>query len=128
MDDNYEAIGKLEINQTPVQDGRGTVLRQYTFGGPQSGRDTRLYLSAIELEHLLHIAKSSHTNRVILNRAGLVVTVRRSSSGHIFEEVRIMCDRPVREILPSQMKMQTNAQEAKNFARAYGVKPSKLII
>jgi len=128
MEDNHDPIGKLEVNHTPVQDGRGTVLRQYTFGGPESGRDTRMYLHAIELEHLLHIAKSAPTNRVILNRAGLVVTVRRSSSGHVFEEVRIVCDQPVRETIAGEMKMSCTNDEARRFARAYGVKPKKIII
>lgn len=123
-----EVFGTLEINNTPLQDGRGTVIKQFTFGGPNTARDSRMFLHAIELEHLLHIARASKTNRVVLHRAGLVVTTRRSPSGHVYEEFRLVCDHPVKEELPTGVKVNCTNDEAKRMAAAYGVKPSKIII
>ena len=124
-----DIANRLTVNDTPLQEpNHDRVLKTYTFGGPSSGRDSRMFLHAIELEHLLHIAKSSKTNRVILHRAGLVVTVRQSRDGHVYEEIRIVCDQPVIEELPTGLKMNVTKAEAKRFVNAYGVKPSKVII
>lgn len=120
-------IGMVEVNRTPLQiENEDKILRTYKFGGPSSGRDTRMYLHAMELEHLLAIARVSQTNRVILHRAGLIVTVRRSRDGHVYEEVRLECDQPVTERLPTGFSTQTTNQEAMRLARAYGAKPTSI--
>ena len=124
-----DIANRLTVNDTPLQEpNHDRVLKTYTFGGPSSGRDSRMFLHAIELEHLLHIAKSSPTNRVILHRAGLVVTVRQSRNGHVYEEIRMVCDQPVIEEIPTGFKMDVTKTEAKRFVNAYGVKPRKVII
>ena len=120
-------IGFVEVNETPLQvASEDEIIRSYTFGGPASGRDTRMYLHALELEHLLEMARCSRSNRVILNRAGLVVTVRRSRDGHVYEEVRLVCDQPVCEVLPVGFKLPSTNDEARRLAHAYGVKPSSI--
>lgn len=124
-----DIANRLTVSETPLQEeDRDAILKTYTFGGPSSGRDSRMFLHAIELEHLLHIARSSTTNRVILHRAGLSVTVRQSRDGHVYEEFRMVCDRPVREETPTGFGVNVTQNEAKRFVAAYGVKPSKVII
>ena len=120
-------IGFLQVNETPLQVGNeDEVIRVYKFGGPDSGRDTRMYLHAMELEHLLEVARCSRSNRVILHRAGLVVTVRRSRDGHVYEEVRLECDQPVCEVLPTGFKLPTTNDEARRLAHAYNIKPGNI--
>ena len=50
----------LRVNDQPLQiASQDQILRRYELGGPDSLRDTRLYLDRADLEHLLQIAKAS---------------------------------------------------------------------
>ena len=65
--------------------GQAETLREYTWGGPDTGRDTRLIFEPAVLEELLKVSKASSTGRVVCMGAGFRVRVRRDSKGRVFE-------------------------------------------
>ena len=66
-----DPMRSLQVNNTPLQiAGEDETLREYTLGGPECGRDVRLFLDRKVLEHLLDVSKSSNTGRVVsLNKS-----------------------------------------------------------
>lgn len=99
-----DPMRSLQVNDTPLQiDGEDETLREYTLGGPDCGRDVRLFLDRKVLEHLLDVAKSSNTGRVVLYGAGIKMKVRRSKSGHMYESLHLTSRYPVPENLSSNI-------------------------
>ena len=98
----------LKINDQPLQiASQDQILRRYELGGPDTLRDTRLYLDRADLEELLKIAKASPTGRVVLPCAGLRWELRRSRDGHQYEVFKICSRPPQPERLPSGLITQT---------------------
>jgi hypothetical protein len=98
----------LKVNDQPLQiASQDQILRRYELGGPDSLRDTRLYLDRADLEELLKIAKASPTGRVVLPCAGLRWELRRSRDGHQYEIFKITSRPPQPERLPSGLVTET---------------------
>ena len=101
-------VRSLQVNDTPLQiSGEDEVLREYTLGGPDCGRDVRMLIDRKVLEHLLDVAKSSNTNRVCLHGAGIKMKVRRSANGHMYETLHLTSRYPVPEQLPTGLSVDT---------------------
>lgn len=99
-------VRSLQINDTPLQiAGEDEVLREYTLGGPDCGRDVRMFIDRKVLEHLLDVAKSSNCNRVVLHGAGIKMKVRRASNGHMYETLHLTSRFPVPEQLPTGLEV-----------------------
>jgi hypothetical protein len=99
-----DPLRTLQVNNTPLQiDGQDETLREFTLGGPDCGRDVRLFLDRKVLEHLLEVSKSSNTGRVVLYGAGIKMKVRRSKSGHLYETMHLTSRYPVPENLSSEI-------------------------
>ena len=99
----------LQVNDTPIQiAGEDETLREYTLGGPDCERDVRLFLDRKVLEHLLDVAKSASTGRVVLYGAGIKMKVRRSKSGHMYETLHLTSRYPVPENLASNINFNRN--------------------
>lgn len=102
------AVRSLKVNDTPLQiSGEDEVIREFTLGGPDCGRDVRMLIDRKVLEHLLDVAKSSNCNRVVLHGAGIKMKVRRASSGHMYETLHLMSRFPVPEQLPTELSVDT---------------------
>jgi len=100
------AARSLKVNDTPLQiSGEDAVLREFTLGGPDCGRDVRMLIDRKVLEHLLDVAKSSNCNRVVLHGAGIKMKVRRSASGHMYETLHLTSRFPVAEQLPTELSI-----------------------
>ena len=84
------------------------VLREFTLGGPDCGRDVRMLIDRKVLEHLLDVAKSSNCNRVVLHGAGIKMKVRRSATGHMYETLHLTSRFPVPEQLPTSLEVNTS--------------------
>tara|TARA_R110002020_G_C15876121_1_gene738625 strand:+ start:85 stop:447 length:363 start_codon:yes stop_codon:yes gene_type:complete len=105
----------LQVNDTPIQiAGEDETLREFTLGGPDCGRDVRFFLDRKVLEHLLEVAKSSNTGRVVLYGAGIKMKVRRSKSGHMYETLHLTSRYPVPENLSSNITL--NKSKAQQLA------------
>ncbi len=97
-------VRSLKVNDTPLQiAGEDEVIREFTLGGPECGRDVRMLIDRKVLEHLLDVAKSSNCNRVVLHGAGIKMKVRRASSGHMYETLHLVSMLPVPEQLPTEL-------------------------
>jgi len=91
LDPKYQ----LKINHNPLQrPQQDELLRETVFGGPEAGRDVRLYLDAKTLEHLLGVARSAACQTAFVGRAGICIQVYKSSNGHCYEVWRIVGDKP----------------------------------
>jgi hypothetical protein len=102
-------VRSLKINDTPLQiSGEDEVLREFTLGGPDCGRDVRMLIDRKVLEHLLDVSKSSNCNRVVLHGAGIKMKVRRSASGHMYETLHLTSRMPVPEQLPSELSVNSS--------------------
>lgn len=113
---------ELLVNTSPLQlSGQDEVLREYTFGGPQCGRDVRFYLDADTLGLLLDIARCSNTRRVILPKAGIKVRVRKSRDGHIYESLHITSGQPFAEVVSQNINVEISPQE-RDLIDGFGVK------
>lgn len=77
-----------------VTAGYPVVLSTMDIGGPMDPADRRLVLDVQTLEHLLSLARSSITGRVVLHHLGLRVQVLRDSSGHIWEHLTLLGSEP----------------------------------
>ena len=92
----------LKVNHRPLQiASQDTILRRYTLGGPDTLRDTRMYIDRSDLEFMLEKAKASPTQRVVLPCAGIDWELRRSRDGHLYEICKITSREPQPERLPS---------------------------
>lgn len=112
---------ELMINTTPLQlAGQDEILREYTFGGPQCGRDTRFYLDVDTLGMLLDIARCSNTKRVILPMAGIKVRVRRSRDGHMYESLHITSGQPFAEVVSENISLSVGGE--RDLIKGHGVK------
>ena len=113
-------VRSLEVNNTPLQiAGEDHVIREYTLGGPKCGRDVRLFLDRKVLEHLLDVAKSSNTNRVVLHGAGIKMKVRRAASGHMYETLHLVSHLPVPEQLPSELNFDSSKMAQQGMKDMY---------
>ena len=111
---------EMFVNTTPLQlDGQDEVLREYTLGGPDCGRDVRLYLDVETLGMLLDIARCSNTKRVILPKAGIKMRVRRSRSGHIYESLHITSAQPFAEVVSNNVSLSMPVDE-RNLIKGFG--------
>ena len=91
LDPKYQ----LNIKRNPIQQaGQDELLRETVFGGPETGRDVRLYLDVKSLEHLLGVARAAASQTCMGGRAGLCIQVYKSDSGHVYEVWRVIGDAP----------------------------------
>ncbi len=112
----------LIVNTSPLQlSGQDEVLREYTLGGPDCGRDVRLYLDADTLGLLLDIARCSNTRRVILPGAGIKMRVRKSRDGHVYESLHITSLQPFAEVVNKDINFGVAPQE-RELIRGFGAK------
>lgn len=65
--------------------GRDRIVREFILGGPEAAVDARMFLTKAELTHMLEVANSSMTGRVILNRPGVKVRLFETEAGHRYE-------------------------------------------
>jgi len=86
---------QLNVNRNPIQrPGCDRCLRSATFGGPTTGRDVRMFLDKKTLTQLLDICNSSTTGRVVINKAGLQVSVYEGGDGNRYETWAIIGESP----------------------------------
>jgi len=98
----------IETDESPLQlPSQDRILRHYTLGGTETNRDIRMYLSLGDLLKLVEIAKKSDSNRVVLPKAGITLTVRQSHQGHVYETLHVTSKEPVPEIVPKGIEMPT---------------------
>ena len=115
-----DPMRSLQVNNTPLQiDGEDETLREYTLGGPDCGRDVRLFLERKVLEHLLDVSKSSGTGRVVLYGAGIKMKVRRSPSGHLYETLHLTSRFPVPERLAADQQLNRSAADQQAMQEMY---------
>jgi len=109
---------ELLVRTRPLQDpNQDECLREYQLGGTHSNRDVRLILDTDTLETLLCIARISRTGRVILNRAGIKMKVKRASTGHIYETLHLTGLQPVPEQAPTSIKIPTDEYSARDWLK-----------
>lgn len=85
------------VTTNPLQFGPNhpEVVGQHEIGGPQDPADRRLVLDAATLRHLLEIANTSMTQRVVLHHLGLKVQVLRDrKTGHTWEHLTLIGSEP----------------------------------
>jgi len=98
----------VKTDITPLQlPNQDKILRHYTLGGPDSDRDVRMFLELADLLKLVEVAKQSKTNRVVLPKAGITLTVRQSHGGHVYETLHLNSLPPLPEGVPTGIKTQT---------------------
>ena len=91
LDPKYQ----LKVKNKPLQDpGKDEILRETVFGGPNTGRDVRLYLDVKTLEYLMNVARSSNMQTCMIGRAGICIQVYKSNGGHVYEVWKIIGDKP----------------------------------
>ena len=91
----------MKVNARPLQPaGRDTLLRTATVGGPEKEGDRRVFLSVDMLSRLLETARSSPTQRVQVDRAGVKVVLYADHSGHQYEVWTLVGADPRPEQLP----------------------------
>ena len=118
-----DPMRSLQVNDTPLQiAGEDETLREYTLGGPECGRDVRLFLDRKVLEHLLDVSKSSNTGRVVLYGAGIKMKVRRAPSGHMYETLHLTSRFPVPENLSSDVTLNKSAADQQAMQSMYSWK------
>jgi hypothetical protein len=66
-----------------------------------------MFLELADLLTLVEIAKRSKTNRVVLPKAGITLTVRQSHGGHVYETLHLNSLPPLPEGVPAGIKTQT---------------------
>ena len=105
--DSAPSIRDLYINENPVQlPGQDKILRTYTLGGPNCGRDVRFIIDVETLEYMIEIARQSQTNRALIPSAGIKLMVRQSNVGHVYETLHLEGGRPVPEKPPETFSLQ----------------------
>ena len=107
---------ELIVRTAPLQDpSQDEILREYQLGGVHSDRDVRFIMDAETLEALLEVANLSATRRVILNRAGIRMKVRRARTGHIYETLHLDGLQPVPEQAPRTLKIPLDERLSRNW-------------
>ena len=117
---NLEApiIEELIVRTAPLQDPNQDVcLREYQLGGVHSNRDVRFIADTEMLEALLEVARLSKTGRVILNRAGIKMKVKRARTGHIYETLHLTGLQPIPERAPASLKIPTDEFTARQWLK-----------
>lgn len=87
------SLSQRNVVRTPLQRGPGfpEVLRDFEVGGPEDPADRRLILDSKTLRHLLDLAETSPSGRVVLHHIGLRVQVLEDQpSGHRWENVSLI--------------------------------------
>jgi|TARA_B100000073_G_C23397156_1_gene437663 hypothetical protein len=103
----------------PLQDGGDDILVEFELGGPESNRDVRLYLEVETLDHLLSVARSSHTGRVVIDKAGIKIKLRRAKSGHQYETLHLNGLQPKPENVSSTLSMPTSRADARRIVSSW---------
>tara|TARA_B100000282_G_C31713115_1_gene482140 strand:- start:533 stop:919 length:387 start_codon:yes stop_codon:yes gene_type:complete len=100
-------FNRMFVNNNPVQEPNlDPILKEYMIGGPNVDCDVRLIMDVKTLEYLLDTARRSQTHRVVINRAGIRIKVRRSvKSGHVYETLHIDGSKPYPEQAPDKIQM-----------------------
>lgn len=82
---------EVKEERNPLQTHPGLQLLQTnTIGGPHTGLDVRLCVSAELLEQMLEQARKSTTKRCVIHSAGILVkTWRGETDGHVFQTLEI---------------------------------------
>jgi len=100
---------RVFVNTKPTQEeGQDTIMKEYIVGGPYVDSDVRMILDVATLEYLLDNARRSPTRRVVINRAGIRIKVRRATTGHVYETLHIDGHRPYPEQAPSKFSIPHN--------------------
>ena len=97
--------------------GQAETLREYTWGGPDTGRDTRLIFEPAVLEELMKVSRASQTGRVVCMGAGFRVRVRRDSKGRIFETLHVICAAPCAENIGGFNSGRAAVQDIRQFKK-----------
>lgn len=113
---------RIVQNLMPIQDGKDEILVEFELGGPQSNRDVRLYLEVEVLDLLLDIAKSSDMRRVVIDRAGIKIRLRRADNGHMYETLHLSGLKPKPENISSSLQLPSTMTEAKRLVEQWGKK------
>ena len=113
---------RITQNLLPLQDGKDEILVEFELGGPQSNRDVRLYLDLEVLTYLTDIARSSDMKRVVIDKAGIKIRLRRAESGHMYETLHLSGLSPKPENVSSSLKLPTTMNEAQRLVAEWGKK------
>tara|TARA_B100000900_G_C20541812_1_gene700806 strand:- start:833 stop:1243 length:411 start_codon:yes stop_codon:yes gene_type:complete len=114
----------LESDISPLQlPNQDKILRHYTLGGVKSDRDVRMYLELGDLLKLVEIAKQSKTNRVVLPKAGITLTVRQSHGGHIYETLHINSLPPIPDRVPTGVSSGVSNNTVDQWTKQGLIKP-----
>ncbi len=107
---NNDRVRRID---TPIQiAGQDEILTEWEFGGPTCMRDVRLIMDVDTLGHLLDVARSSMSRRVIINRAGFRVKLRRARTGHCYETLHVSGLQPTPEVMPQSIKVPISLSHA----------------
>ena len=113
---------RIKQNLLPLQDGKDEILVEFELGGPKSNRDVRLYLEVEVLALLLDIARSSDMRRVVIDKAGVKIRLRRSKDGHMYETLHLSGLKPKPENVSSTLSLPTTMNEAQRIVADWGKK------
>jgi len=80
--------------------GVDRCVKRTTIGGPTTGQDIRLVVSAGILDFLLGVAEKSPTQRAEIRTAGIMVDTCRISGGHVYQMLTLEGAAPEAEIPP----------------------------
>ena len=106
---------RIVQNLMPLQDGKDDILVEFELGGPKSNRDVRLYLEVEVLALLLEVARSSDMRRVVIDKAGIKIRLRRDQNGHMYETLHLSGLKPRPENISSNLQIPTSMNEAKRI-------------
>jgi hypothetical protein len=106
---------RIKQNRFAIQDGGDEILVAFELGGPESNRDVRLYLDLEVLDHLTEIARSSDMNRVVIDKAGIKIRLRRAKCGHQYETLHLSGLKPKPENVSTTLSMPSTMKEAKKL-------------
>lgn len=105
--DSAPSIRDLYINENPIQlPGQDKILRTYTLGGPNCGRDIRFIIDVETLEYMIDIARKSQTRRAVIPSAGIKLMVRQATTGHVYETLHLEGGIPIPEQPPEKFSVQ----------------------
>lgn len=95
------ALSQRNVIKPTLQRGPGhpEVLADREIGGPHDPTDRRLVVDSRTLAHLLEIARSSTSGRVVLHQLGIrVQTLRDHTTGHIWDHCTLLGTEPGPEV------------------------------
>ena len=98
----YQAPGAITgvgdcTQPTGLQD---QLVSETTRGGPLSAEDVRMVFDRKDLEHLISVASSSLSGRVILHGVGIKQKTWRGGDGKVYQTLSIVCRAPQPEPTP----------------------------